>query len=406
LAAAQLPPLPVQYADYALWQQQALGSLDDGSSRLSSALGYWREALRNLPEQLELAADRARPAVLSHRGGQVAFAIGPELHGALLSVSRGAGASLFMVLQAGLAALLMRLGAGTDIALGSPIAGRAEASLEDLVGFFVNTLVLRTDVSGDPSFAELVGRVRERDLEAYRHAELPFELLVEALNPARSLSRHPLFQVMLAFEGAELGAGLGAQAQFEGLRVSPQAVVTHTSKFDLSFGLSEQRGRDGTPLGLVGVVEYAADLFEQDSARALAERYVRLLTQAACDARRPLHALSILGEDERVTLIERWNATAQPLPAAGATLPELFAAQAARTPEAVAVVCGERVLSYAALQAHANRLAHHLRSLGVGPETIVGLCAERSLDLVVGLLGILKAGAAYLPLDPDYPRER
>ena len=205
--AAGLSPLPVQYADYTLWQQAALGDENDGASALARQLSFWIEALKDLPDQIELPADRPRPAVSSHRGGHVALSIGADLHRGLAGLARETGASLFMVLQAGLAGLLSRLGAGTDIAIGSPIAGRTDAALDDLIGFFVNTLVLRTDTSGQPSFRELIGRVRGRNLAAYGHQELPFERLVEVLNPARSLSRHPLFQVMLAFEAGEAGSG-------------------------------------------------------------------------------------------------------------------------------------------------------------------------------------------------------
>ena len=317
-----------------------------------------------------------------------------------------------MVLQAALAGLLSRLGAGTDIAIGSPIAGRSDAALDDLIGFFVNTLVLRTDTSGNPGFRALIGRVRADNLAAYGHAELPFERLVEVLNPARSLSRHPLFQVMLAFE-----AGGRAQATLScpGSRRGPSRSRAPSAKFDLSVGLIEQRSADGQPAGIEGVLEYASDLFDEatrggagaaaDSAAGRPRLRIRTARWAALrSSRRP----------ERDTILRLWNDTATALiwrirggcGAAEPHLPALFAAQAARTPEAAAVIFEDRVLSYAALDAHANRLAHHLQSLGVGPETMVGLLVERSPEMVVGLMGILKAGGAYLPLDPNYPRER
>ena len=403
---ASLPSLAVQYADYTLWQQAVLGEEGEADSAIARQLEFWKEALSELPEQIELPADRARPAVSSHRGGHVALGIDAELHRGLATLARSSGASLFMVLQAGLAGLLTRLGAGTDIALGSPVAGRMDAALDELVGFFVNTLVLRTDTSGNPGFGELIGRVRSRNLAAYAHAELPFERLVEVLNPARSLSRHPLFQVMLAFEAAD---GAGAGLTLPGLTVQPHAVAAATSKFDLSVALTEQRTTTGEPAGLTGVLEYAADLFDRGTVEAIGQRLIRLLTAAVADATRPLGSLAILDDTERSTILEGFNATAQELVQDGsvpATLPSLFAAQAARTPDAVAVVFEDRSLTYAALDAHSNRLASHLRGLGVGPETVVGLCVERSPEMVVGLLGILKAGAAYLPLDPNYPRER
>ncbi|HEV8156631.1 MAG TPA: amino acid adenylation domain-containing protein, partial [Gaiellales bacterium] len=403
--ASGLSPLPVQYADYTLWQQAALGDETDGGSALARQLSFWTEALRDLPDQIELPADRPRPAVSSHRGGHVGLSIGADLHRGLAGLARETGASLFMVLQAGLAGLLSRLGAGTDIAIGSPIAGRTDAALDDLIGFFVNTLVLRTDTSGQPGFRELIGRVRGRNLAAYGHQELPFERLVEVLNPARSLSRHPLFQVMLAFEAGETGA---ATLELPGLAVVPQPIATASAKFDLSVGLVERRLPDGTPGGIDGVLEYASDLFDAVTVETLGRRLIRLLEAAVADAGQPLGHLPILESAERDTILRSWNDTArefgQSVPPL--TLPALFAAQAQRTPDAVAVVFEDRALTYATLDAHANRLAHHLRSLGVGPETMVGLCVERSPEMVIGLLGILKAGGAYLPLDPNYPPER
>ncbi len=322
-----------------------------------------------------------------------------DLHGALLRLARDSGSSLFMVLQAGLAALLSRLGAGSDIAIGSPIAGRTDVALDDLVGFFVNTLVLRTDTSGNPSLRELLKRVRTDDLAAYAHQDVPFERLVEVLNPSRSLSRHPLFQVMLAFQNnAAVPLGL------EGAAGRPEAVASSTSKFDLALSLGELRQGDGSPGGIAGTLEYATDLFDRGSVEAIASRLVRLLEAAVASPDAALGGLEILEAAERHRIVEQWNATARAV--APSSLPELFAAQAALTPDAVAVVFEDRELSYAALDAHSNRLAHHLRAQGVGAETVVGLLVERSLEMVIALLGILKAGGAYLPLDPSYPPER
>ena len=397
--AASVAALPVQYADYTLWQHAVLGSEDDGESAISRQLSFWTSQLAGLPDQIDLPLDRARPAVSSHRGGSVGLRLSGPLHAGLLELARASGASLFMVLQAGLSALLTRLGAGDDIAIGSPIAGRTDSALDDLVGFFVNTLVLRTDTSGAPSFRELVGRVRAGNLAAYSHQELPFERLVEVLNPARSLSRHPLFQVMLVLQNnAELGLELS------GLSAGFEAVATASAKFDLSLSLAERRGADGSPAGIEGALEYASDLFDRSSVEAIAGRLVRLLEGAVADPERAIGRLDILGADERHTILREWNATARAVP--GATLPELFAAQVARTPEADAVVFEDERLSYGELDARSSQLAHHLRGLGVGPEVVVGLCIERSLAMLVGLLGILKAGGAYLPLDPDYPPER
>ncbi len=398
-SAPRLPGLPVQYADYTLWQHGLLGAESEAGSAIAGQLAFWRGALAGLPAELDLPRDRARPAVSSYRGDLVGLHLSAALHGRLLALARDAGASLFMVLQAGLAALLTRLGAGEDIPVGSPIAGRTDSALDDLVGFFVNTLVLRTDTSGDPSFRALIGRVRSANLAAYAHQDLPFERLVEALNPARSLARHPLFQVMLAFQNTA-----EARPELCGLEVLAEPVATQSAQFDLSVSLGERRGSDGSPAGLEGVIEYATDLFDRSTVEGLAGRLVRLLEGAVGDPGRAISALEILSAAERRVLLHDWNDTARALPPT--TLPGLFAAQAARTPEAIAVVGDEQNLSYGELEVRANRLAHHLRGLGVGPEVVVGLCVERSAAMVVGLLGILKAGGAYLPLDPSYPAER
>ena len=397
--AAALPALSVQYADYTLWQHALLGDESDGESAIARQLGYWTERLQGVPDQIDLPLDRPRPAVSSHRGDSVSLALSAQLHRDLLALARASGASLFMVLQAGLAGLLTRLGAGYDIPIGSPIAGRGDAALEDLIGFFVNTLVLRTDTSGNPSFKELVGRVRAGNLAAYSHQDVPFERLVEVLNPARSLSRHPLFQVMLAFQ-----SNSAATFELPGLEARFEAVASASAKFDLSVSVAEERSADGSPAGISGVLEYATDLFDRETVAALGSRLIRLLEAAVADPQRAIGSLDILDPHERVRLLRDWNDTDHAVEEA--SLPALFAAQAQRTPDAVAIAFEDRSLSYAELQAHANQLAHHLQSLGVGPEAIVGLCVERSPEMVIGLLGILKAGGAYLPLDPHYPVER
>jgi acyl carrier protein len=304
--APGLAPLAVQYADYTLWQQEVLGSESEEGSAISRQLLFWREHLEGLPEQIELPSDRARPAVASHRGGSVGLLLDGELHAGLLRLARSGGASLFMVLQAGLVGLLSRLGGGSDIALGSPIAGRTDSALDDLVGFFVNTLVLRTDVSGAPSMRELVGRVRTGNLLAYSHQEVPFERLVEVLNPARSLARHPLFQVMLAFQN-------NAPARFEvpGLAGRFEPVAVGRAKFDLSVSVSERRREDGAPGGIVGEIEYAADLFERGTVEGLAGRLVRLLAGAVAHPDCPIVRLELLGAEERESILAGWNATAR-----------------------------------------------------------------------------------------------
>ena len=395
----RLEALPVQYADYTLWQQQLLGTESDPRSVIGRQIAFWTKTLAGLPEQLELPTDRPRPAVASYRGESVPVEINLELYRGLLDLARDHRASLFMVLQAGLAALLSRLGAGTDIPIGSAIAGRTDQALEELVGFFVNTLVLRTDASGEPSFSELLIRVRNADLAAFAHQELPFERLVEILNPARSLGRHPLFQVILAFQNTP-----GASLELPELEARLESVPTGTAKFDLLFNLNERRGAEGIAEGINGFIEYRTDLFESGTVQSIGRRLVRLLEAVAAEPAQSIGRIDILEHEERRQLLVDWNATE--CEAAAATLPELFEAQVARSPEAVALVFEESKLSYAELNVRANRLAHLLISQGIGPEQLVAVALPRSFDMVTSLLGILKTGAAYLPLDPDYPVER
>ena len=307
--ASALPPLPVQYADYTLWQREVLGEESDAESAISRQLAYWRAALDGLAPAVDLPSDRPRRSVASHRGDVVGVKLSAELHRGLVGLARECGASLFMVVQACLAGLLSRLGAGDDIAIGSPIAGRSDSALDGLVGFFVNTLVLRTDTSGNPGLGELIGRVRSRNLSAYSHADVPFERLVELLNPVRSLSHHPLFQVMLAFQ-----TNMAARFAVNGIAASPEDVSTGTAKFDLSVSLSEERGADGLPAGIVGGIEYATDLFDAASIERLASRFVRVLEAAVAHPERALSSVDILGADERATILREWNATAHALP--------------------------------------------------------------------------------------------
>ncbi|XVQ85648.1 amino acid adenylation domain-containing protein [Microbispora siamensis] len=394
-------PLPVQYVDYALWQHDMLGGGDgEGEgSRLNRQLAYWRETLAGAPEVLELPVDRPRRTVAGSEGGLVEISLPAEVHAGIVSLARQSQASVFMVVQAGIAALLSRLGAGTDIPLGTAIAGRTDEALDDLVGFFVNTLVLRTDVSGDPSFRRLLARVREADLAAYAHQDVPFERLVEELNPARSLAHHPLFQVMLTFQN-------NAETVFDlpGVEVRPEAVGADVAKLDLSFFLEESYEDDGRPAGIDGAVQYAADLFDRETVEALGERLVRLLAAAAGDPDRPIGDLEILSGRERREVLADWNHPGREI--VRSTVPELFAAQAARTPDAPAVVFGDTELSYAELDARANRLARHLIGLGAGPERFVAVALPRSVDLVVALLAVFQSGAAYLPIDPGHPADR
>ncbi|MFI8962716.1 amino acid adenylation domain-containing protein [Streptomyces sp. NPDC053493] len=392
-------PLPVQYADYALWQRELLGDESDPDSLMSRQLDYWRGVLAGLPEELELPVDRPRPPAPTGTADAVSFRYGPELHAALAGLARRHRATLFSVLQAGLAALFTRLGAGTDIPLGTGVAGRSDEALNDLVGFFVNTLVLRTDTSGDPTFAELLGRVRETQLDAFAHQDVPFERLVEEVNPARALGRHPLFQTLLVLQNHEEG-----ELGLPGLESAPEPLGLRVAKFDLNIGITERHGPDGAPAGLAGSAEYAADLYDRATVTTLFERLGLLLAAAAADPEAPIGTVDILAAEERDRLGREWNATAAPVPYG--SLPELFEAQAARTPDAVALAHDDGTLSYAELDARANRLAHHLTACGVGPESPVALLMERSVDLVVATLAVLKAGGAYVPMHASLPPER
>ena len=394
------PDLPVQYADYTLWQRDLLGGDQDPGSPMSGQVGYWRQQLAGLPEELALPADRPRPAEASQRGGEVRWELaGAGLHEALAGLARESQATVFMVVLAGLAALLFRMGAGTDIPVGAPAAGRTDEAVHDLAGFFVNTLVLRADVSGDPSFAGLVGRVRETVLAAQARQDVPFEHLVEVLNPARSAARHPLFQVMIADEDVA-----AVDWQLPGLRVASEPVPGGAAKFDLTLGFQQDRDPGGAPAGISAAFEYAADLFDRTTVQALAARLTRLLRRAAADPGRRISQLDLLTAVERRRLLLDWNDTARDIP--GATVPELFEQQVARTPDAPAVLSAAAELTYGELNARANRLARYLITLGAGPERLVAIAMPRAPEMIVALLAVLKSGAAYVPVDPGYPPGR
>ncbi|MFC5181381.1 non-ribosomal peptide synthetase [Actinomadura harenae] len=393
-------PLPVQYADYTLWQRSLLGSEDDPSSLVSEQIAYWTSALDGLPDELALPADRPRPAEASYRGGTFTFDLDAGLHAALLGIARESGASLFMVMQAAFAALLTRLGAGTDIPIGSPIAGRTDEALDDLVGMFVNMLVLRTDTSGNPSFRELIARVREADLAAYAHQDVPFERLVEVLNPARSMARHPLFQVALSFQNNP-----EATLELDGLTGGPVDLPHGTAKYDLSLYLQERADDSGSPAGISAGLEYALDLFDADTATGLAARFERFLREVVDAPDEPVSTAEILTRAERRTLLRTWAGGSAPV-VERTTIPALFEAQVVLRPSAVAVSFEGRSWTYAEVNASANRLARHLAAQGAGPGTFVALELPRSADLVIGVLAVLKTGAAYVPIDPDYPADR
>jgi amino acid adenylation domain-containing protein len=394
------PPLPVEYSDYTLWQQELLGGESDPDSMVSRQLAYWRAALAGLPDELRLPFDQRRPSVPTQRGGLVTEQIDPELHGDLLELARTNRVTLFMVLQAAFAVLLKRLGAGEDIPFGSPVAGRTDEALDDLVGFFVNTLVLRTDVSGNPSFAELLARVRETDLAAFANQDVPFERLVEELNPPRSAARHPLFQVMVVLQNNDLAA-----LRMPELAVSYELTTNGAAKFDLTAAFEERLpGPGGQPAGIRGALEYAADLFDRATIETMATRLVRLLHAVATDPDAPVGRIELLDEAERRQITLDWNDTAVPLPEI--TVDERVATVAAAAPDAVALVCRDERVTYGELEARANRLAHHLLEVAPCRGGLVGICLERGPELVVALLAVLKAGAGYTMLDPEFPAGR
>ena len=358
-SAPEWAELPAQYADYTMWQREVLGSESDPESVIARQLSYWKERLKDLPDQLDLPVDRPRPAVASYRGDSVLFRLSAELHEKLLGLARDGHASLYMVLHAGLATLLTRLGAGTDIPIGTGVAGRTDSALEGLVGFFVNTLVLRTDTSGNPSFRELLARVRSEDVNAYAHQDLPFERLVEELKPERSLSRQPLFQVMLTLQNMP-----EARYGLSGLTVRPQPIGVNVAKFDLLFTLLERRAADGSPHGMVAQIDYATDLFDRSTVETMAQRLVWALEAVASDPEQAIGQIEILDEAERRQILEEWNATDRVVPEM--TLAELFEAQVERDPKATALVFGDAELSYGELNERANRLASLLMSEGIG----------------------------------------
>ncbi|MFG3697370.1 amino acid adenylation domain-containing protein [Micromonospora sp. NPDC047620] len=392
-------PLPVQYADYALWQHRWLGDEDDPESPLAQQLAYWTIALAGAPQELSLPTDRVPPAVPTHRGDSVPFALSPQVHHGLLALARSTGTSVFMVVQAALAALLTRLGAGSDVPIGTPVAGRSDDALDELVGFFVNTVVLRTDTSGDPSFRELLGRVREADLAAYGYQDLPFERLVEVLNPVRSLARHPLFQVMLILHSAT-----PVSFDLDGFEIEPIHVEAATAKFDLSFSLTEQRDAESNPAGVHGLVEYATDLFDRATVETVAARLARLLDAVVAQPETRISAIDLLGAEGRDELLVSGSGATRPVP--DGTLPSLFRAQAAREPDRIALVHGDTTLTYAELDRRSDRLAAALAARGVPPEARVAVLMSRSWQYPVAVLGVLKAGGSYLPLDPRNPSAR
>jgi amino acid adenylation domain-containing protein len=381
------PPLPIQYADFAHWERAWLRP-----QVIQGELEYWKNKLAGAPPVLELATDYPRPAVHSYHGTTQVFEVPAAIYHGLKRVSREHGATLFMTVLAAFNTLLYRYSGQDDISVGTPSANRNHVDIERVIGFFINTLVLRTDLGGEPSFSELLRRVKEVVLEAQDHQHLPFNQLVEHLQPRRSPQYTPLFQVMFAFL-----QNIPTEARLPDLHARFGKVKTGVA-FDLTLNMED------TERGLLGEIEYNTDLFAGETISRMIEHLHILLAAIVADPGQSIAALPLLAESERRRLLVEWNATSQPVPAA--TVHALFEAQVARTPEATALELGERSWSYAELNRRANRLAHELRRRGIGPETLVGVCLERSPELMAAILGVLKAGGAYVPLDPAYPQER
>lgn len=391
------PPLPVQYADFSLWQRELLAD----EMVVNRELDFWHSALTGVPEELALPTDRPRPVQPTWAGGVVSFDVDAPMHERLVHVARRADATLFMVLQAGLSVVLSRLGAGTDIALGTVVAGRTDDSLRDLVGFFVNTVVLRTDVSGDPGFSDLVKRVRAADVQAFAHQDVPFDQVVERVNPVRLGSRHPLFQVMLVLQN-------NAEAMFELPGLAVEHAYDHvgavTAKFDLTFTFTERSDTHGSAAGLAATVEYAAELFDRHTVEALADRLVRVLNAVATEPDTPIGQIEILSAAERRRLTREWNDTDRTIPSGSVV--DLFEAQVAACPDALAVVSSSASYTYAELDARATRLAGLLVDAGVTPDAPVVLVMRRSADVPVAVLGVAKAGGFYVPVPSGFSVSR
>ncbi|MEP6707581.1 MAG: amino acid adenylation domain-containing protein, partial [Pyrinomonadaceae bacterium] len=383
-----LPPLMIQYPDFAIWQRNWMQG-----DVLEKQLSYWKQRLSEAPRMLELPTDHPRPALPTNKGAREKIVLPPELIKKLATVGQHEGATVFMTLLAAFQYLLARYTGQNDIVVGSPIAGRNRAETEGLIGYFINTLVLRTDLSGNPTFNELLRRVRDVALGAYAHQDLPFERLVEELQPERSLTQPPLFQVMFIFQNAPK-----ANLRPSGLSITPEEVHGAPAPLDLTLELREMAD------GMHCWFEYKSELFNSRTIALMAERFRLLLEKVAENPAGTLSAMQLLTNEEQEVFAESADTTSES--ATGHCIQELFEAQVERTPAAVAVIHEKEKLTYAELNSRANRLAHHLRALGVGPEVLVGICMERSIEMIVGLLGILKAGGAYVPLDPAYPRER
>ncbi|HEX7772169.1 MAG TPA: condensation domain-containing protein, partial [Pyrinomonadaceae bacterium] len=385
------PPaeLPLQYADYAVWQREWLSG-----EKLEAQFDYWNKQLEGLSPVLELPLDHPRPKVRSLRGAFVPVEFNEDLTRGLKALSRGEGATLFMTLLAAFQTLLSRYAGQHDVAVGVPLANRRRREIEDLIGFFVNTLVMRADLAGDPAFRELLGRVREVALGAYAHQDVPFEMLVERFQPARDAGHTPFFNVLFVFQNTP-----GRNVELPGLRVEQLEVGTGTAKFDLMLSLGESDGR------LTGIFEYSTDLFEESTIKRMLGHFETMLAGIVRDPEQRISELPLLKTEEKQQLVVEWNQTNVDFPRTSC-IHKLFYEQVRQAPDELALICGDERLTYRELDQAANRLAHFLRRHGIGTESVVAVATGRSTRMPVAVLAILKAGAAYLPLDPEYPHER
>ncbi len=397
--APEWPALPVQYADYALWQLDQLGAEDDADSAAAQQLSFWRAELADLPDLLELPADYPRPAVASLAGGRVPVRIEADTHAALAQIARDSGATVFMVLHTAFAVLLARLSGAADVAVGTPVAGRGERELDELIGMFVNTVVLRTRYDGGATFADLLAAQRGSDLAAFAAADIPFERLVEVLDPPRSTARHPLFQVGLSFQNVDRAA-----LELPGLRIAPVSAELAVSQFDLHLIVGDGYDADGAPAGIEGFFTYATDLFDAATVAGFADRLGLLLDAVVREPSVVVGDVDLRTDAERASEIVSGAAD---LAVPGGTLADL---PLVARPEAVALVAdlpeGRLELTYAEFESRVNRLARHLISIGVGPESLVALALPRSIDLVVAMFAVTRSGGAYVPIDPDQPADR
>ncbi|PND48859.1 amino acid adenylation domain-containing protein, partial [Rhodococcus sp. ENV425] len=392
-------PLPVQYADYTLWQLDALGDEDDPRSGTARQLAYWRRALAGIPEHLELATDRPRPAVIGHAGERVSAQVDEATRDAIAALAREHGVTPFMVLHAVLAVLLARVSNTHDVVVGTPVAGRTAPELDGLIGMFVNMLALRTDVDVAASFTTLLGQVRDTDLQAFAHADVPFERLVEVLDPVRSTARHPLFQVGFSYQNFAHDA-----LELPELRIAPVESVSYAARFDLHVTVVDH-GAGGGPGGFDVEFGYATDLFDAPTIQRMLDRYLRILRAIVAEPDTVVGDIDLHDATELAGMMRAWEAEQADL-TAGRTLVDLFDEQVAATPDAPALVFRGGTLTYREFDERVTRLARHLVAQGVGPESTVALCIRRSVDLVVAMYAVAKAGGAYLPLDPDHPAAR